>query len=204
MTRARCAFYFIAALSAFRACLACEPSEDAARITRQAQIASSMPPRPACPEPDERTRLFEIELIGGINMLRRNGTDCARGSELPGARPVIESRALTCAARAHAAAMAERGFFSHIDPDERTPTDRARAFGFAASVAENLAWGKKTPKEVTEQWRHSSDHCNTLMDGRYDFIGAGYALGSNDKTFWAVILGVGGDERAAQRPTQVP
>jgi hypothetical protein len=109
----------------------------------------------------------ERSLLCLTNLHRlRNGLD-----------PLRRDRRLSRAARAHSADMVARGYFDHVTPEGRGPSDRARAAGYPGGAGENIAAnGTGTAFSLFEQWRDSSGH-NRNMLGSYDTGGFGVARG---------------------------
>lgn len=62
-------------------------------------------------------------------------------------------------AQAHSEDMVDRGFFSHTNPDGKSPFDRLREAGIDyAGAAENIAYGYPTASAVLAGWLNSSGH----------------------------------------------
>lgn len=88
---------------------------------------------PGRPRPPSNESIEELEayLLQVINNDRTSNGNIAR---------VRRSSELSAVARAYAEDMCKRGFTGHIDPEGRSPQDRARAAGITAPVSENLAF----------------------------------------------------------------
>jgi uncharacterized protein YkwD len=94
--------------------------------------------------------------------------------------------ALTRAASAHSRDMVRRGFFSHSSPSGSTPQQRIDRTGYldgarSWAVGETIAWGSgglATPGSIVRSWLRSSGHRAILLDGRYDDLGVGIAIGA--------------------------
>ena len=92
--------------------------------------------------------------------------------------PVLkQDRSLDRAARRHARAMLEQGFFGHVDPHGRGPTERVARVSHRrwAVVGENLAAGYADATETCARW--DRDHRTNMLKRGYTHIGAGYAEG---------------------------
>lgn len=79
-------------------------------------------------------------------------------------------------ARRYSKDMADRRFFSHIDPDGRNVRERLWAAGVSfKSAGENLAkiTGPLVPAEVLSAWVQSRYHRQTLLTPRYRKTGIG-------------------------------
>lgn len=78
-------------------------------------------------------------------------------------------------ARAHSKDMAVRNFFSHTNPDGKSPFDRLKAYGISyKSAAENIAAGQSTPEEVVESWMNSDGHRANILNKAVTKLGVGY------------------------------
>jgi uncharacterized protein YkwD len=86
--------------------------------------------------------------------------------------------ATAAVAQAHAEDMVQRDFFSHTDPDGRSPFDRLRAAGVTyMAAAENIAYGYSTAAGVLEGWLNSEGHRRNLENCRYTHHGVGVKEG---------------------------
>ena len=80
------------------------------------------------------------------------------------------------AALRHSADQCQQGYFSHVAPDGRTPSDRIRAEGVPpASFGENIGRGQQTPAEIHRGWMNSPGHRQNILEPDYDRIGVGVA-----------------------------
>ena len=73
--------------------------------------------------------------------------------------PLAPHQSLITAATDHSVDMLARDYFSHYSPEGTSPSDRARAAGYPAGAAENIAWGgSSAPVNAVEQVfaRHES------------------------------------------------
>ena len=96
----------------------------------------------------------EKELFDETNTVRKMGAWC--GSKYYGATTRLDwEETIARAACRHSRDMARRGFFSHTNPDGRGTRERTDDVGFQGIVAENLAWGKNSPKDVVKMWAYS-------------------------------------------------
>jgi uncharacterized protein YkwD len=79
-------------------------------------------------------------------------------------------------AQDHSRDMVVRNFFSHTNPDGKNPNDRVRESDLCYSiVAENIAKGPKTGRDVYELWLHSPGHRRNMLDCRFTKHGIGKA-----------------------------
>lgn len=108
---------------------------------------------------------FEQKVIELTNSHRR-----AAGCE-----PLTVDTALSRAARTHSVDMAEQEFFAHKSPDGSTPGDRAVKNGYVTPhVAENIAWGYRSPQAVVDGWMDSDGHRGNILNCRYVHVGVGF------------------------------
>src|SRR4051812_29561939 len=88
----------------------------------------------APPEPESKPQSPAMERLEAAAVRKLNAARTERS--LP---PLKECAALTAFARRFSRQMAERGFFSHTDPDGRTLADRIKATGIEyRTVGENI------------------------------------------------------------------
>jgi uncharacterized protein YkwD len=98
------------------------------------------------------------DLLTGVVLL----TNEARARH--GLAPVTAEPRLAAAAAAHSADMAGRRFFAHVSPEGRSVSDRVDATGYRYRiVAENIAAGQQTPREVVEGWMNSPGHRRNIL-----------------------------------------
>lgn len=83
--------------------------------------------------------------------------------------PLALNPALTLAARLHAQDMATRGFFSHVNPDGKDPTQRAEDQGYSVSAGENIAAGYSSIDLVHKAWLESLGHRKNVLSLYEDF-----------------------------------
>jgi uncharacterized protein YkwD len=108
---------------------------------------------------------FESRLLARTNYRR-----LARGC-----RPIRLNAALVLAARRHSAAMADQSLLSHRLAGEGDLAARAEAAGYVnwRILAENLAWGQASPREVFRAWVRSPGHRENLDNCRLRDVGFG-------------------------------
>lgn len=93
-----------------------------------------------------------------------------------GCGALVADDGLAGVARAFSADMRDRNFFSHTDPDGRTPSDRGDRAGVTV-LAENIAYGQPDPAAVMTAWMSSEGHRANILDCAYSRIGVGVAYG---------------------------
>jgi len=107
-----------------------------------------------------------------------------------GCGPVSANAALRRAAQGHSDDMASRDYFSHTSPDGVTFAERIRAAGYdGGAIAENIAAGQTSAKEVMGAWMASPGHRANILDCAYRDLGVGYATGGTYGTYWTQTFG---------------
>ena len=87
-------------------------------------------------------------------------------------------------AQAHSADMAARGFFSHENPEGKSPFDRLRDGGITYSAAaENIAYGTSDAERVLALWLGSPHHRANIENCGYTRQGVGLAGGKWTQVF---------------------
>jgi uncharacterized protein YkwD len=59
--------------------------------------------------------------------------------------------------------------------------------GFS-TVAENIAYGQKSPEEVMKTWMKSSGHRKNILNTNFTEIGCGMSLSENGRLYWCVCF----------------
>lgn len=140
------------------------------------------------PGPEGDTSVGE-QMLDLVNAARAQPRACGR-ERFPAAAPLQRSVALERAAAVHAEEMAEHTFMSHEGTDGSMPAERVTAVGYAwTAVAENVAAGQSTPKQVVESWLSSAGHCANLMSPRYSQSGAAHAVNLSGRRaiYWVQV-----------------
>ena len=122
---------------------------------------------PEVPEQDLHPEAlqFEIEVLVLVNIER----------ESRGIRPLEWDAGLGALARNHSMDMARRGFFSHTCLDGITPRTRIQGAGISHRfVAENIAWGQRTPESVVNSWMNSPGHRSNILNENMTHLGVGF------------------------------
>jgi uncharacterized protein YkwD len=120
--------------------------------------------------PTAGSAALEQAVLAEVNALRSS----------KGLAPLRWSQPLASAARAHSAAMAQRGFFSHSSRDGSAFWKRvqryygSRGYGYW-SVGENLLWSSPDvdAKGALRMWLASPPHRKTLLTKEWREIGLG-------------------------------
>jgi uncharacterized protein YkwD len=104
-------------------------------------------------------------------------------------KPLVRDAQLDEAAQAHADWMAKNNKMSHQQSwFGSKPSDRVSATGYHwRGVAENIAMGQRTEKEVTTAWYNSSGHRRN-MQGDYRHIGIGIAYADDGSIYWCTVF----------------
>ncbi|ABV94505.1 conserved hypothetical protein [Dinoroseobacter shibae DFL 12 = DSM 16493] len=133
----------------------------------------SAPQAPTQPGPSRA--LPAPDLIAAVNEAR----------SAVGVAALAEDPALSAAAMAHAADMAQKGYFDHRAPDGSTPLRRMRAAGYdACYAAENLAKGQPDAGTVLGSWTRSEGHRSNMLSPNPRAAGAGRGPGN----IWVLTL----------------
>ena len=99
-------------------------------------------------------------------------------------RPIAHNAQLAAVARAHAADMVARSYFSHNSPEGVNSGARAAAVGIpACGIGENIAFGQKSSTEVFAGWMASASHRHNMVNPRM----ASYGLGRAGNT-WVLMM----------------
>lgn len=136
------------------------------------------------------TDRIDRDLVAAINAVR-----------LVEQRPLLRRNPkLAEAAAAHAADMAQRGYFSHKDPEGRGLGFRLTRVGYPFALAlETIAAGGRDPQLVLARWLDSPEHKRILLNRNVRDIGVAhlyYASDpavSRDRHYWVVVLGLAAD-----------
>lgn len=100
-----------------------------------------------------------------------------------GLEPLVYNEALTRLARAYAADMIERRFFSHDTPEGLTPFDRMRLNGISyLHAGENLAIND-TVRAAQAAFMNSPTHRENVLHSRFTEVGIGVLTAPNGKIY---------------------
>lgn len=136
------------------------------------------------------TKVSRPALRCEINKIRRDH----------GLSPLHVDNKLRNAARAHAADMVARHYFSHTGPGGAGPEDRIRVAGYTRGarqwkVGETIAYGtgrQGTPRAIVKAWMNSPPHRAIILTPDFEDGGAGIVRGSpNGPAGVTYVLNVG-------------
>ena len=98
-----------------------------------------------------------------------------------GCPALTTNTALTNAARAHSAWMAQTGAFSHTGRGGSTFVSREKTAGYTRPSAENIAWGYRSATDVVNNWMKSPGHRANILNCKSRTVGVGavYSAGGN-------------------------
>lgn len=146
-------------------------------VTADASPSTTGPGAPSAPPPRAGVAHQVLALVN----VERSRAGCG---------PVSANAALQSAAQGHSDDMAARDYFSHTSPDGSTFADRIRAAGYrGGAIAENIAAGQTSAKDVMRAWMASPGHRANILNCTYRDIGVGYATGGSYGTYWTQTFG---------------
>lgn len=115
-------------------------------------------------------------------------TLCLINAERAGAGlgALTEQAQLTKASTDFSALMVSEHFFAHVSPDGTELAERLTKAGYLGAngswvVGENIAWGESylaSPAEIVKAWMNSPPHRANILNGDYEEIGLGIAIGT--------------------------
>jgi len=133
---------------------------------------------------------WQEQMLSSLNTIRAD----------KGLRPLIMCKWLTQSAQNYAKVMATQDFFSHEGKDGSTAGQRIQGAGYkwrnsktSAAIAENIAAGQGSVKEVMKDWKDSTGHFKNMTDSKFIHVGFGMAgsTKSTDKKYWVQNFGYG-------------
>jgi len=138
------------------------------------------PTAKAPPKKDEfKISAFEQEVIDLTNFERKKES----------LEPLKPQPLLFASARKHSANMAKQDKLDHT-LDEKTMKDRIVAENYKyARIAENIAMGQKTPKQVVEAWMKSEGHRKNILTPELTEIGIGIEKNAKGQLYWTQNFG---------------
>lgn len=150
-------------------------------------FALLVPDAPPAADPAQAVshQLFEL-----VNEARARKRRCGWKRFGPAAA-LVSSDALQRAALSHAEDMAARRTLSHAGRDGSTPGERATRSGYRwRAVAENIAAGQPTARQVVADWLDSPQHCGNLMSPDYSEMGVAFAIAPQSEMgiYWVQVF----------------
>ncbi|WEK34818.1 MAG: CAP domain-containing protein [Candidatus Pseudobacter hemicellulosilyticus] len=143
---------------------------------------TASPEKAAAPAPRPTTTAslatgLEDDILALVNQYRKS----------KGLSPLTNNFTLTEEARKHTMAMAtNRVPFGHANFNIRSKVITSKVDGTSA-VAENVAVGSQTAKEVVDGWIKSAPHRKN-MEGNYRLSGIGVARSQNAKLYFTQLF----------------
>lgn len=101
---------------------------------------------------------------------------------------VVPSKNAVLSSRWHARDMIEKNYFAHTEPNGRTFSARASAFGYTA-WAENIAAGNTTGSGTFCQWKNSAGHNTNMLSSNHRSTGIGIGVGGPYGAYWSSNFG---------------
>ncbi|SFD00219.1 CAP domain-containing protein [Streptomyces aidingensis] len=144
-----------------------EPSAGATSPAPSTPAAGTEPPATTQPPAADPAVAAAREVLRLVNEARAEA----------GCRPLAPDTGLDGLAKAFSQDMAARNFFDHVDPDGRTPWDRAEARGITSLGGENIARGQQNAAAVMESWMNSEGHRANILNCDFTTLGVGVHIG---------------------------
>ena len=105
-----------------------------------------------------------------------------------GISPLRTSQKLTEAAQSHSEDMARRRKMSHTGSDGSTVMTRVKRTDYEPrTVAENVARGQDSSRDVVKEWMNSRGHRKNILNSAYTEIGVGVVYG-NGGPYWTQVF----------------
>ena len=131
------------------------------------------------------------EVLLLVNKARSVPRNCGT-QRFSSAQPIEWNAKLASAALAHSGDMARRNYFAHAAQDGSTVGDRAAREGYDwQRIAENIASGQGSPRQVLAGWLASPGHCANVMQPDFTEMGAAYVVNPKSDTmiYWTQVFG---------------
>ena len=148
-------------IAAFAAALGLEAQDSAAQTARSASSGQGV---------------SASEILASVNAYRSSY----------GLQPVRVDAAVTRAARAQSAAMAQQGVMSHDAGGDFRARLLANGVGRAPAV-ENIAWGTPSFSATMQMWMSSSKHAENMQTPDMTRVGVAVVNGSNGP-YWTMVM----------------
>ncbi|MQS03977.1 CAP domain-containing protein, partial [Streptomyces alkaliterrae] len=143
-----------------------------------APTTSAPPPLPTAPKAPDAWSSAESQILKLVNQERAKA----------GCQPLRADASLARLARDYSRDMARRGYFSHTDPDGRSPWDRAKARGISNMGGENIARGQANAQSVMDAWMKSPGHRANILNCDFRTLGVGAHFASGGP-WWTQAFG---------------
>ncbi|MDM7932688.1 CAP domain-containing protein [Tabrizicola sp.] len=112
------------------------------------------------------------EVLGILNAARAKA----------GCGPLKINSKLMSAAKTHATNMAQKDFFGHANKDGSKFSNRVKRQGYKyRMVAENIAAGQATARQVANDWLGSAGHRRNILNCKLKDTGVAVAYQASDK-----------------------
>ncbi|WP_326596322.1 CAP domain-containing protein [Streptomyces sp. NBC_01803] len=141
-----------------------EPTSEAPEPEREAAPEPASPSPDDAPAPSTDPEQAAAEAVLALVNEERTAAGC---------QALTLDPALSGLAAGFSLDMAERDFFSHVDPDGRDPWDRAAASDVTNLGGENIAWGQPNPEAVMDAWMTSEGHRANILNCSFTTLGIG-------------------------------
>lgn len=74
--------------------------------------------------------------------------------------------------------MKKRGYFDHVTPEGKTPTNQMRNAGYPLTgrwfTGQNIAAGQTSPEQVMNDWMQSPGHRANILKKEFRDLGVGF------------------------------
>lgn len=127
-----------------------------------------------------------------VNAARAQPRRCG-DKNFPAAPPLAWNERLAAVALAHSRDMAGRGRLGHAGSEGSMPAQRAARAGYRwRQIAENVAGGQGSAREVVAGWLASPTHCTNIMAPGVSEMGAAPAVNPDSelRVYWTQLLGM--------------
>ena len=133
---------------------------------------------------------WQEQMLSSLNTMRAD----------KGLKPLKLCSTLNKAAQDYAREMATQNFYAHEGKDGSTPGERIQSAGYkwqssntASGIAENIAVGQGSVKEVLKDWKNSTGHFKNMTGSKFTHVGFGMAENQKSafKKYWVQNFGYG-------------
>lgn len=118
----------------------------------------------------------QAEVLASVNAYRRS----------LGLAPVRVDKAVTAAARAQSAAMAQQGVMSHDAGGDFRSRLSANGVGRAPAV-ENIAWGTRSFAQTMQMWKASNKHAENMQTPDMTRVGVA-VINTSRGAYWTMVM----------------